>query len=58
MIVRSPDAFLHVDLFSGFGRTHVIEISDIAVMIEIFLDEVEGAVISSASVEVLPGAQG
>jgi hypothetical protein len=36
----------------------VISISDIAVIIEISLDEVEGAVVSSASVQVLPEAQG
>jgi hypothetical protein len=36
----------------------VISISNIAVMIESSLDEVEGAVISSASVQVLPVAQG
>ena len=36
----------------------MISISNIAVIIEISLDEVEGAVISSASVQVLPVAQG
>ncbi len=41
---------------SGFGRTHVISISDIAIMIEISLDELEGAVVSSASVQVLPSS--
>ncbi len=35
-----------------------ILISDVAVIIEISLDEVEGAVINSASVQVMPVAQG